>query len=279
VVITCHDLISLKLAKREIPLGYEEDDTNPVAVNLFIWSSKYISKAARLIANSHATKDDMTRLISCKEEKIKIIYYCVDEKFRIISDKELLKKRRYELAKDAKHVLLSVGNRCSYKNFSGLLHTLGRLVKRYGKDIFVIKVGGVSDAHIRLIKKLNLSKYIHLISESSVDELSILYNLSDLFIFPSLYEGFGWPAVEAMACGIPVISSDKGGLKEAVGDASYIIDPYDADNMTKGIIKALEDKPFSGLLIEKGLERVKRLSAAEMAYETYSVYKETLGSI
>ena len=274
VVITCHDLMYLKQLKREIPLGYEDGFISWPAGRIFLWSCEYIPKASKLITVSNATKKDMVRLLGCRQEDISVIYHGIDSRFREIKDKDLLQILRNKLARGAKYALLNIGSKSSYKNFAGLLYALNILVKRYGRDVLLIRVGEVTKRHRRLMEKLNLGQYIKVLTDIPPDELNIIYNISDVFVFPSFYEGFGWPTIEAMACGLPIVSSDKGGLKEIVEDAAYIIDPYDAQNIARAIVNVLEDADKREELIIKGFERVKKFNNKDMASQTYQIYQQ-----
>ncbi len=273
-VITCHDLIILKIMTKKLCLGYEKRDVNRIAAEIFKKSSRRISRAAGLIAGSRATKKDMLSFLPCKEKNIRVIYYPVDKAFRKVYDTVKLHEKRNAIAGNAKYIMLHVGSCASYKNIAGLIRAFKRLVERYGRDIFFIKVGKLKREHLELIRRFNLSKYMRIIPWAEINELNLLYNLADLFIFPSLYEGYGWPVLEAMACETPVVSSDKGGLKEAVEGAAHIVDPYDADSMAKGIIKGLEDKKLRSSLVSKGLDRIKRINCKEIAEKTYQIYQE-----
>jgi len=275
-VVTCHDLMTLKLSRGEIPYGYEDTKGSWFASGAFKYSSAHIPKANKIIAASFSTKSDLVRLLNCKAKGIKVIYYGIDRVFSRMIDRERVSMQRRVVAGRARFVLLNIGSRSAYKNFAGLLHAFRHIVRRYGKEVFLIRIGGVSKKNLGFIEKFNLRPYMRILPWMPPSELTFFYNLADLFVFPSLYEGFGWPPVEAMACGLPVVSSDKGGLKEAVGEAAYIIDPYDANNISSGIIKALEESSLRGALIAKGLERAKRLKWEDAARETNQIYRQIL---
>jgi glycosyltransferase involved in cell wall biosynthesis len=101
-----------------------------------------------------------------------------------------------------------------------------------------------------------------------------LYSSTDLFVFPSLYEGFGMPVLEAMACGAPVLTSDSTALAEVAGDAAVLVDPQDARALGEAMIRALEDEPLRADLKAKGFARAKQFSWEQVAVKTVALYRE-----
>lgn len=121
---------------------------------------------------------------------------------------------------------------------------------------------------------LNLQKDV-IFSDYVPDEyLTLLYNAADLFVYPSLYEGFGLPPLEAMACGTPVITSNTSSLPEVVGDAGVMIDPYDVDGLAKAMFEVLTNEGLREDMRKKGLKRAKLFSWEKTAKETLKIYEE-----
>lgn len=124
----------------------------------------------------------------------------------------------------------------------------------------------------KLIKELNLKEDVIFLGYVPTEELPKFYNAADLFVYPSLYAGFGLPPLEAMACGTPVITSNLSSLPEVVGNAGIMINPYDKNQLVKAMYKVLTDKNLRENLIKKGLERAKIFNWEKAARETLRVY-------
>jgi glycosyltransferase involved in cell wall biosynthesis len=124
-----------------------------------------------------------------------------------------------------------------------------------------VVVGFMNENNKRYYKKIikNFNK-IKILGHISIKELVILYKNAELFLFPTLYEGFGLPPLEAMACGCPVVVSDKGSLPEVCGDAAVYVNPYDPQDIAEGVLKVLTDENLRRNLIQKGYQQVKKFS-------------------
>ena len=127
-----------------------------------------------------------------------------------------------------------------------------------------------------LIEELNLKNEVIFTDYVSDEYLVKIYNAADLFVYPSLYEGFGLPPLEAMACACPVITSNTSSLPEVVGDAGIMIDPNDVDSLTESMLKILTDNQLREEMSRKSLERAKMFSWKKTARETWKVYEDVL---
>jgi glycosyltransferase involved in cell wall biosynthesis len=126
------------------------------------------------------------------------------------------------------------------------------------------------------VKQLGLENHVHFMGFVPEDELPALYNGADLFVFPSLYEGFGLPVLEAMACGTPVITSNVSSLPEVAGNAALLVDPYNVDELADAMRRILSDPALAADLRARGLERAQQFSWERTAQETLAVYKHVL---
>jgi len=130
-----------------------------------------------------------------------------------------------------------------------------------------------------LVDKLNLKDDVIFTGYIGSEDLPQLYNACDLFVFPSLYEGFGFPPLEAMACGSPVVCSNASSLPEVVGDAAVLVEPMDIDSLAESMYKVLNDQRLRGELVDKGLERAKLFSWKKAAQKTLSIYQSNKYSV
>jgi glycosyltransferase involved in cell wall biosynthesis len=132
------------------------------------------------------------------------------------------------------------------------------------------------DAVLDEVVRLGLSASVHFLGRVALGELVELYNTAKLFVYPSLYEGFGLPVLEAMACGCPVITSDRSSLPEIAGDAAVLIDPEDTTGLALAIKSLIEDRALAKDMQRRGLERAAEFSWERCAQQTLGVYREAL---
>lgn len=269
-VLTIHDLI---------PLIYPTtiDDKQ------FFWFWKTTlnlikNRADALIAISNHTKRDCIEYLGIPEDKIRVIYEAADEIFKPIKNKDEIRnylKSKYDIVFP---FILSVGTLEKRKNIPNLLQAFYRL-KKAGNDhklVIVGKMGWKYDKIFDTMKDLDLKKDVIFTGYVPDEDLVKLYNAADLFVFPSIYEGFGLPPLEAMACGCPVITSNTSSLPEVVGDAGVTVDPYDSDALANEMDYILTDDGFRTELGKKSLKRAKLFSWKQTAKETWRVYEEVL---
>lgn len=267
-VVQCYDLLILKVLRSKKHGNYD-------ARLKYKFIVKGLEKADRIIAISESTKKDIIECIDYPKDEIDVIYNGVDH--NIFHPMHVPQKflEKYELNKQCKNILY-VGAEDARKNLSTLLKALN-LVKKEFSDIMFIKVGDPgwhSERHIlkKLIKDLDLNaKFVGYVPEH---ELPYFYNSADVFVFPSLYEGFGLPPLEAMACGTPVVTSNTSSLPEVVGNAGIMVDPLDVDGFAEAIIKVLDNENLRNTLIQRGLERAREFTWERTAKETLEVYKK-----
>jgi glycosyltransferase involved in cell wall biosynthesis len=261
-IVTCYDII---------PIAYY-NTRNPV------WklNAKGLKKAEKIITISEFSKKDISKYIKYPEEKIEVIPPAVDHNLYYQNrDKKALKK--YRIREDEK-VILYVGAEDPRKNVHFLINSFSKLKNRI-PQVKLLKVGmpndiGVRGKLLKHIESLNLQKDVIFTGYVSESELAEIYNAVDLFVFPSLYEGFGLPPLEAMACGTPVITSNTSSLPEVVGDAAITVDPYDVNRFAEEMYELLTSEALRQEMIKKGLERSKLFNWDKSAKKTLKVYKE-----
>jgi glycosyltransferase involved in cell wall biosynthesis len=231
-----------------------------------------------IITVSQFSKSEILKHTKVKEDKIKVIYNGVDTKrFKVYPEEEKIKiKNKYNLPDK---FLFFVGNVKPHKNLKGLLRAFERIIGEE-KNIFLVITGkkeGFIKGDKEIFKILNnryLKDRVIFTGYMSNEDLPLLYNLADIFVFPSLYEGFGLPPLEAMACGCPSIVSKITPLMEICGDAVYYVDPYDVEDMAKGIMKVLKDNNLKEEMKRKGYERVNNFSWEKSAIEHLKLINE-----
>ncbi len=272
-IITVHDLIRYFDLK-----GYGTFIHRPNLRDRFYLNLDYkgIKKAKRIIAISQATKRDLMHYLGIPDEQISVVYLGVDHKlFRPVSH------RIY----DNPYVLF-IGSEHPRKNFAGLLKAFSQLKgePRF-KDLKLVKVGkaGGSEVDFRgqtmeVINTLDLVGDVIFADFVPEAELPAYYSGAEVFVLPSLYEGFGFPPLEAMACGCPVITSNTASLPEVVGEAGIMVNPYDTDSLVKAMRRVLTDSELRDDMVRKGLEQAKRFSWEKAARQTQEVYEKVEGT-
>ena len=238
---------------------------------LFAYTLKTSDK---IIAVSYNTKKDLIKLFKIPENKIKVIYEAASENFKPLKENDVnTVKQKYNLNYP---FILYVGGLAPNKNVERLIKAYYKLKKRRIKHKLVIT--GVKrykyKSIFETIEKLNLQKDVIFTSYVPDEDLPALYNAADLFVYPSLYEGFGLPPLEAMACGTPVITSNTSSLPEVVGDAGIMINPYSVDELANKMYEVLTNDGLREELSKKGLERAKLFSWKKCAEEHLKVYEE-----
>jgi len=237
-----------------------------------------ILKSDRIIAVSQSTKNDIMKYFSVDHSKISVTHLGMNtDIFHIIKDtpekEEILKK--YNISK---RYILFVGTLHPRKNIVRILSSFEK-IKLHFNDYQLVIAGKKGWLYEEFFEKLNrLPSYIRddviLTGYSPLDDIPYLYNSAYVSFYPSLYEGFGLPILEAMACGCPVITSNLSSMPEVAGDAAILIDPYSIEELSSAIERVLSNEQLRQQMRHKGLERAKEFSWEKMAKETLQVYKE-----
>ncbi|MDB5249669.1 MAG: hypothetical protein JWQ40_4063 [Segetibacter sp.] len=224
-----------------------------------------LKNASKIIAISECTKRDIVDFFGTSEEKIEVIY--------LGSSLEVTNNSTSQ-SSASKNYLLYVGNRSLYKNFSFCLNAIAPLLLG-NKDLKIICAGGgnFNKTEIELISTLKIGNKVEFVRVENDDTLVSLYSNALCFIFPSLYEGFGIPVLEAFSCGCPVVLSDKGSLPEVGGNAAVYCDPDDADSISAAVESYIKNSSLRDENRRKGYERLKKFSWAKTSEETFNLYK------
>jgi glycosyltransferase involved in cell wall biosynthesis len=257
-----------------IQILFPKEIKKSVYVSQKIMLSKSIKSADKIISISHHTKQDIIKHFKIPEDKIKVIHLAANENYELLKEDEINTiKQRYNLNYP---FILYVGTLEPRKNIPTLLKALYKLKKQGINHKLVItgKKGWKYKNIFETIEKLNLQKDVIFTGYVPDEDLPALYNAADLFVYPSIYEGFGLPPLEAMQCGTPVITSNTSSLPEVVGDAGIMVNPYDVDELANKMYEVLTNDGLREELSKKGLERAKLFSWKKCAEEHLKVYEE-----
>lgn len=231
-------------------------------------------KAKKIITISENTKNDIIKYFHIEPSKIEITYPAVSDDFNPSPEKSEVMKKKYG------EYILYVGAIRAHKNILRLLDAFNKLKKEKKIKHKLILIGKGKIPYIydvtKKISDFSLGSEVLIIEEIGQDKLADFYRGADLFVFPSLYEGFGLPPLEAMACGCPVICSNNSSLPEVVGDAALTVSPISVDDIASAIYKVSNDANIRNNLVKKGLERATMFSWKKMAEETLKIYEEVL---
>jgi glycosyltransferase involved in cell wall biosynthesis len=266
-VVTCHDVILLALAAGRIGAA----PIPQLALQLFRISLEFVKRAAAVVADSISTKRDLVSLAGVDPEKISVIHPGLNQGFVHDRASGIAFRRRLQLGDGL--LILHIG-RGFYKNIPGVLRILHRL-RRDGLDVRLIRAGRALDGEDRaLAEKLGVATSVVELTAVPDDDIPSLYSAVDLLLFPSLYEGFGWPPLEAMASGTPVVSSRAGSLDEIVGDAALTADPEDIDAHARHAAAVLTNEQQRAALVARGLAQAARFNWDRTADQMLTLYRE-----
>lgn len=233
-----------------------------------------VKKADAVIAISSQTKYDIINYLGTPEKKIKVIHIGIGDEFKVITDETLIKSVRALYSLPAEYILF-VGTIEPRKNIDSLIRAYAQLKKRGCRHKLVIagRHGWGYNKIYSLISSLELTGDVVFTGYVLQKNLPALYSGASVFVYPSLYEGFGIPVLEAMKCGTPVITSNTSSMPEVSADAAMLIDPYDKKSLVSGIEKVINEPDFAASLRSKGSIRASLFSRDKMARETLSVYR------
>ncbi|MBC8249028.1 MAG: glycosyltransferase family 4 protein [Anaerolineales bacterium] len=237
-------------------------------------STRYNARAAtRLIADSSATKQDLIERYGSEPDKITVVYPGYDEAtFQTVRDEKAIRavKAKYDIVGD---YILFVGTLQPRKNLTRLIEAFSNIQYPISNIQLLIagKKGWLYEKIFRQVEELGLEGRVVFTGYVAEGDLPALLSGARLFVFPSLYEGFGLPVLEAMACGTPVVCSNASSLPEVAGDAAVLVDPLDVEELAAAMERVLGDEKLRAGLIERGFEQAKKFSWEKCAHETLGV--------
>ena len=267
-VVTIHDCIHLMFPQylpNRIALAYARTSIDLAA-----------RRATRVMTVSESSKRDILRFVDTEPDKIDVIYNAYDERFGVEPREEdvVRVRERYQLHDE---FVLYAGNVKPHKNLERLIEAFD-LVRQRGLDrLKLVLIGDEISKYAalrRAVHQHRLHKYVRFLGYLPEETLAVMYRLAGVFVFPSLYEGFGLPPLEAMASGTPVVTSNVSSLPEVAGDAAVLVDPYDPHAIADGIYRVLTDEDLRHSLRQKGLARAKQFSWEQSVRRIREIYGE-----
>lgn len=271
-VVTVHDLTPLVF-----PSFFPPGIKGNIRWNV---QKRLLSGADHIITDSISSKRDIERIVGVPSSKISVVYLAASEEFTHSVSEERRKEIKDKYGLPEKFVLY-VGDVTWNKN-------LPRLVKAFeGTDIPLVMVGKALTQEnydknnpwnqdlVTVQELIKKNSHVTALGFVATEDLVVIYNLAMVFVMPSLYEGFGLPILEAMKCSCPVVTSNRGSLREVAGESAYFIDPEDTENIKQGIEYVFNDAAVQKSLAQKGNEHVKQFSWKRTAEGTMAVYRHT----
>lgn len=235
-----------------------------------------IPRAAAVITVSHASRESIQKTLKINAEKVVVTHEAAGAAFQVMDDSACLEAVRNKYHLPSKY-LLALGAADPRKNIKSLIQAYGLLAEDTREKYHLVIVwthpflaGEIS----KLVEELGLSKRVHFLRQVPNEDLASIYNLASLFVFPSRYEGFGLPLLEAMSCGVPVVAANNSSIPEIVGDAAILFDAQDVTGLSAAIERVLMDEPLRARLKRDGLERASKFSWDKCGAETIAVYRD-----
>lgn len=237
-----------------------------------------VQRADHILADSQATKDDLVSLYGTPADKISVLLSGVDAHFQPVTDPGVITEIRNNYSIGQGPYVFSVGTVQPRKNYVRLVQALAAL-RAEGYDLSLVIAGGkgwLDNPIYDAIRDSGMADFVHLIGFVDESDLPGLYSGAVCSAFPSLYEGFGLPILEAMACGTPVMTANVSSLPEVAGDAALMVDPYDTEAIASAIQRLVDDEALRTTLIQAGYERAGQFTWEAAARHLKQVYEQVL---
>jgi len=263
-LVTVHDLSYVREPQTTMP---------GMSRHLNSWVPRSVARADHVIAVSEATRQDLIELYHTPPEKVSVLYHGVSARFRPVQDTMTLRaiRRKYKLGYQP--FVLSVGTIQPRKNYPALIRAMAQIAPPVSLVIAGSK-GWDYQTVFDEVDRHGLAERVHFTGFVHDTDLPALYSAATLFVYPSLYEGFGLPVLEAMACGTPVIASNRSALPEVVGQAGLLVDPQDKTALAAAITQLLHDDSLRHRLAQAGLKQAAKFTWPAMAQQLVKLYQE-----
>lgn len=272
IVVTCHDLINLTYpedlnVQARLPL---------ISAKAWQFSVQGMHQADHIVAVSSFTATDIVQKLNIASEQITVVPDAVESLFRSLPQKEVESFRRKHNISPETMCLLHVGSVQPRKNVLTILKVVEAL-KNKGLSVCFLKAGAdFTDEQKVYMQAYGIENDVVYLGKVDKDILVKAYNAANMFLFPSLHEGFGMPILEAMACGTPVITSNASSMPEVAGDAAILVEPTDVQAIVEAVLRLWKDSVYQELLIDRGFARVKAFTWEAVAEQVCLIYNNIL---
>jgi glycosyltransferase involved in cell wall biosynthesis len=273
-IVTMHDLAFLRFPEFFRPARriYQQ-----------LFTRRSARRATMLIAVSHQTRQDLIDLLGVPEERIRVIHPILEERFCLPPSAEALKRFRQQRRLPERSILF-LGTLEPRKNIRRLIEAYS-LLKREAQLPHMLLLAGARGWYEQgleeLVRALGIQEHVRFVGYVPEEEKVLWYHAADLFVYPSRYEGFGLPVAEAMACGVPVVTSNVSSLPEVVGDdgkfgerAGLLVSPDDTESLARAMRQGLYDMPLRQQLRERGRARARRFAPARIVPQIIQAYQD-----
>jgi glycosyltransferase involved in cell wall biosynthesis len=277
LVMTIHDMIWF------FPQQYSRSENTSLHWKLMEWYQIKIPHlasrhAAAIITVSQLSKDDIVKHLGVDPERIHVTHEAVSSFFRQVGEPAQTRSVRKKYGLESKFIL-AIGSSDSRKNLETLVNAFALLPENLQAEyhLAIVWTASVLATSIsKIIQDLGISQFVHFLFQVSNEDLVFLYNEASLFVFPSLYEGFGLPVLEAMACGTPVIAANTSSIPEVASDAALLVEARDTKGIAETMAQVLSDNKLASEMVQKGLKRNAMFSWEKCARETLMIYNRAL---
>lgn len=266
-VVTVHDTIPLLAGRGLIP---------GVPAGRRSWLNEYslgfLPKAAAIVTPSSNTRRDLIHYCNCDPDRIHVLFNGIAPEYRKLPHDICQLRQTLGLPSEPGAMLVLITGNQFYKNHETCLRVLERLAQRWGKSLWLVRVGGQTQQWQQALAACPCRDQVICLAPIASALMPALYNAVDCLLFPSWYEGFGWPPLEAMACGTPVVVSNAASLPEVVGDAGLICAPDDVSGLCAAVSRVLEDEQFAKTLVDRGFDNIRRFSWQRYGERLVDIY-------
>lgn len=266
-IVTIHDLSFVRVPDAASP---------PLKRFLDTVVPQSVRRATHVLAVSQATKMDLIELYGTSPEKITVLLHGVDAHFRRVETGLAVILRKYRIPD--RPFVFAVGTIQPRKNYARLVKALA-LIRDRGFDIDLVIAGGrgwLENPIYETISESHMGDHVHMIGFADDEDLPVLLSQAECVAFVSLYEGFGLPVLEGMACGTPVVTSNLSSMPEVAGDAASMVDPYDVEAIAQAIQRVLSESEHKADMVQKGYVQAARFTWEESVRQLHQIYSHIL---